>query len=95
MNSTGIGYPEAAKVGSIPALRIIGAAYFKGEGVEQNYLRGIRYLEQAANLGDVYSQYDIGVLYTTGKEVQKDFNKARRYFKMAADQGHVKAETLP
>ena len=85
---------EAAKEGSILALRVIGAAYFKGEGVEQNHLRGIRYWEEAARLGDKDSQYDLGFLYTMGKEVQKDINKARRYLKMAADQGHVKAATL-
>ena len=85
---------ESAKGGSIPALRMIGAAYFKGEGVEQNHLRGIRYLEEAAKLGDVDSQYDVGVIYTAGKVVRKDNNKARRYLKMAADQGHVKAATL-
>lgn len=85
---------EAAKEGSILALRVIGAAYFNGEGLEQNHLRGIRYLEEAAKLGDMDSQYDVGVIYTMGKEVQKDINKARRYLKMAADQGHVKAATL-
>ena len=85
---------ESAKKGSIPALRLIGAAYFNGEGLEQNHLRGIRYLEEAAKMGDMDSQYDVGVIYTMGKEVQKDINKARRYLKMAAEQGHVKAATL-
>lgn len=85
---------EAAKEGSILALRVIGAAFFKGEGVELNHLRGIRYLEEAARLGDMDAQYEVGFFYTLGKQVQKDINKARRYLKMAADQGHVKAATL-
>lgn len=85
---------EAAKVGYPLALKMIGAAYFKGEKVEKNPLRGIRFLEQAAQSGDVQAQYEVGFFYTTNEFVSADYEKAKEYLTMAADQGHQDAITL-
>lgn len=85
---------EAAKEGSLLALRAIGGAYMKGDLVEKNPLRAIRFLEQAAKAGDSQAQYDVGFHYSTGEHITEDFEKAERYLRMSAEQGFQQAVSL-
>ena len=59
-------YTEAAELGSVGALLILGIVYY-GEGVNKDEPRGIRLWQQAAMKGDVQSRHLLGdVEYANG-----------------------------
>jgi TPR repeat protein len=85
---------EAAKNGNADAMATIGLVFLKGDGVEKNVTRGIRYLEESAKMGLAEAQYAVGFSYAMGDNVRKDIPKAIEYLKLAAEQGNLEAKTL-
>ncbi len=57
-----------------------------GKGTDEDYQKGIAYLEQAAEQGYIDAIYSLGILYQSGDPIGKvDYAKARQYFELLAD----------
>lgn len=61
----------------------LGAMYYNGRGVEQDFSEALRYFEQAADLGDVVSMIDAGNICAWKLVEGIDDTKAIEYYVMA------------
>lgn len=87
-----ISLAKAAPKGHVTAQMLLGIFYIEGRGVEQNYAKGIIWLEQAANSNSNRAQNYLGNLYLHGQGVEQDLAKAKHYFEMAAKQNNADAK---
>lgn len=55
----------------------LGALYYKGEGVPQDYAKAFQLLNWAYNQGSTFGVYYLGTAYFYGRGVQQDYVKAR------------------
>jgi len=85
---------RAAKAGDARAQYRIGARYYYGTGVPQNYAEAVRWYRQSAGQGNASAQYALGYCYYHGCGVAQDKSEAARWFRKAADQGYAWAETI-
>ena len=67
---------KAANGGNTPSSVYLGNIYAKGEGVEQDMERAMKWYEQAASAGDARAQYIVGLAYLEGSGVPVDEGKA-------------------
>jgi SEL1 protein len=68
------------------AAAYLGTLYLRGEGVEQNYAKAIRWFRLGLENGEAFCQYEVGLVYLHGLGVTKDPLTAADYFKAAAKQ---------
>ena len=68
------------------AAAYLGRFHLRGEGVEQNYAKALRWFKLGLQNGDSFCQYEIGLMYLLGLGVPKDPVTAAEYFKAAAKQ---------
>ncbi|MDD3148492.1 MAG: hypothetical protein PHD82_14460 [Candidatus Riflebacteria bacterium] len=85
---------QAAKLGSIPARRMIGEIYHKGLGVKQDFATAANWFKLAAESGDAHAQFYLGTLYQCGMGVEFNLARAQDWLQKAANQGHKEAKTL-
>jgi len=83
---------KAAEQGNASAQFNLGAAYYNGDGVPQDYAQAAAWYRKAAEQGNSEAQYYLGVAYDTGQGVQQDDAQSAVWFRMAADQGNVQAQ---
>ena len=83
---------QSAKQGNQDAQYKLGVCYYKGEGVERDYVKAVEWLEKAAEQGNAEAQKDLGVCYYNGRGVEKDYAKAVRWFQKSAEQGYGEAQ---
>jgi TPR repeat protein len=69
----------------------LGALYYSGNGVKQDYTESALWYRRAAQQGNVDAQYSLGNMYLMGEGVQQDDNQAAHWYALAADQGHMSA----
>ena len=69
----------------------LGALYYSGNGVEQDYTESALWYRRAAQQGNVDAQFSLGNMYLMGEGVQQDDNQAAHWYALAADQGHMSA----
>ena len=50
----------------------LGAAYYGGQGVAQDYAEAVKWYRKAAEQNDAGAQYNLGVCYANGDGVAKD-----------------------
>lgn len=62
----------------------LGALYYTGDIVEQDYGKAAEYYEIAANLGYVQAIVNLGYIYEYGRIGQADYVKAYMYYSFAA-----------
>lgn len=70
----------------------IGASYYHGEGVPQDYAEAAKWFRLAAEQGLSQAQYNLGVSYADGKGVPKDDAEAAKWYRLAAEQGDAEAQ---
>lgn len=70
----------------------LGAMYYDGEGVMQNYSEALKWLRMAGDQGDSKAQFYLGSAYRNGKGVPQDDAEAVKWFRKAADQGNASAQ---
>ena len=58
-----IGTTKSAEQGEIQAINNLGAMYFNGEGVTQDYAKAIYWYEQAASQGHPLPQINLAAIY--------------------------------
>lgn len=69
----------------------LGCMYLEGNGVEQSYSEGIKWLTIAAEKGFTPAISTLAYIYMDGKYVEKSEEKALEYFRQAADRGDLDA----
>lgn len=69
-----------------------GIAYYKGDGVRQDFGVAASWFHQAADQGLATAQYELGSLYKIGKGVPRNLVAAANWYRKAADQGFSDAQ---
>jgi TPR repeat protein len=67
--------------------RLGNSYYFGSEGLRQDYVKAIFYLEKASENGQSIASYQLAEYYETGKGGIIDLIKAKEYYKKSCDQG--------
>jgi len=83
-----------AEQGDAVAQNNLGAVYYNGQGVPQDYVQARQWFEKAAAQGDAYAQFNQGVLYYKGQGVLHDYVHAHMWSSLAAANGNKKAVDL-
>ena len=78
--------------GDAVAQNNLGAVYYNGQGVPQDYVQARQWYEKAAAQGDANAQNSLGLLYHNGQGVPQDYTKARQWYEKAAAQGDAYAQ---
>ena len=83
---------KKAEQGDAEAQYFMGAYYYYGEGVEQDYTEAVKWFTLAAEKGVANAKYDLGRCYFIGSGVAEDKKKALELLEQASAQGHVAAK---
>lgn len=83
---------KAAEMGNIIAIGNLGAHYFFGYGVEQDYETALKYYKQAADMGSAWAQNKTGFMYNNGYGCEMNEAMAFSYFMKAAEQDDSEAQ---
>ena len=78
---------QGAEAGDVAAENKLGAAYYHGQGVPQDYAEGMRWFRKAADQGYAAAQNNLGWGYEHAQGVSQDYAEAMRWYRKAADQG--------
>ncbi|HVM83497.1 MAG TPA: hypothetical protein VMW18_06385 [Candidatus Binatia bacterium] len=77
-------FERLAKIGHPEAERLLGIAYYLGQGVPQDYARSLYWFEKASNQGCWTAYAATATLYRDGKGTALDLGKAYMWFNVAA-----------
>ena len=66
---------------------MVGACYYEGWGVAQDYADAVRLYRLAADQGHASAQCSMGEMFEYGEGVTKDTEEAVRLIRLAAEQG--------
>ena len=77
-----------ANQGNVMAQSLLGAMYYEGKGVLQNYIQAGLWLHAAAIQGNAGAQYYLGVMYHNGHGAPQDFVQAHMWYNLAEANGH-------
>ena len=80
--------------GDAVAQNNLGAVYYNGQGVPQDYVQARQWFEKAVAQGDANAQFNLGVLYYKGQGVLHDYVQAHMWSSLAAANGNKKAVDL-
>ncbi len=83
---------KLAEQGDAQAQWNLGAMYYYGQDITQDYMQAFYWYEKAAEQGHASAQYNIGVMYDNGQGVGQDYAEALKWYKLAAAQGHAEAQ---
>ncbi len=62
--------------------------YRKGQGVQQDYKKALKWNRLAAEQGFAKAQNNLGAMYANGHGVAQDYNEAMKWYRLAAEQGY-------
>lgn len=79
-----LGYKLGISADSGACMNDLGALYYMGELVEQDYARAAELYEMAMAHGCYQSVVNLGYIYEYGRTGEKDLGKACRYYALAA-----------
>lgn len=79
----------AADAGDREAQYLLSLMFFAGEGIKQNTLLGLKYLEMAARAEQVDAQFNLGNYYNL---YQMNYERAHYWWSLAAQQGLASAQ---
>jgi TPR repeat protein len=82
---------EKAEAGDAQAQYSLGAMYYEGRGVAQDYKEAAKWFARAAEQGYAEAQRQLGFMYE-GIGVAKDFKEAVKWYTRAAKQGNARAQ---
>ena len=85
----------SAEQGNSQAQYNLGASYYNGDGVPQDYEQALWWFRKAAEQGHADAQYMLGVIYYKGRRgVPQDYEQALWWSRKAAEQGHADAQRI-
>ncbi len=79
-----LGYKLGISSGNSTCMNDLGALYYRGELVEQDYVKAAELYEMAANRGCQQAIINLGYIYEYGRTGERDLEKAFRYYALAA-----------
>lgn len=77
-------YLQASGQGIADAYYNLGAMYFNGEGVPQDFDRALELFRQGAKRGSGRAAFEIGLMYYSGKGVAVDVQQELNWYRQAA-----------
>ena len=83
---------QAAKNGEADALTRLGAMYWLGSGVSQDYQEALHWYSRAANRGYAKAEYLLGAMYLKGQGVPPGYPQAMFWLRKAGEQSDSDAE---
>ena len=78
--------------GNAEAKFFLGALYYTGKAVDQDFFEAIKLFEESSNSGYTSATYNLGVIYSKGRGVDIDEQKAFYYYQKAANEGLDRAQ---
>jgi TPR repeat protein len=79
---------EAAELGNLQAMSVLGSMYLLGKGVKEDGRQAVAWLQKAIDGGYEDAVSVLGMAYATGKAgVKVDIPKAREMLQFATDRG--------
>ena len=87
-------YRKATDQGDAKAQIQLGNMYYKGQGVQQDYIKAMNWFRRAADQGLAKAQYYLGEMCRNGEGVARDYAEAVTWYRKAAEQGYVNAQIL-
>jgi Sel1 repeat len=85
-------YRIRAEQGDAKSQFALGAMYYYGMGVREDYAEAARWYLKSAEQGDVNAQYSMASIYHYGKGLPQDDLEAARWCRKAAEQGDAEAQ---
>jgi len=83
---------EQAEQGKARAQYKLGNAYLRGNEVDVDLGKAVKWFKAAADQNHAKSEYKLGYLYSQGKGVKKNNRTAFKYLKRSAESGHSPAQ---
>ena len=83
---------RSAEQGYADAQFNLGLAYYRGEGVSQDYTQAVSWWCKAAEKGYADAQSHLGLCYYKGEGVSQDYTQAVSWYRKAAEQGVAAAQ---
>lgn len=80
-------YSKACDANEAKSCSIIGAMYFKGDGVKQDFAKAAKPLEKACQQGEIRSCTWLGVLYERGDGLEQNISRAISIYQKACYSG--------
>lgn len=90
-------FSEAADKGNADAQALLSQMYFKGEGVAQDYKKGLEWAEKSMDNGNAELMFYFVKVYNKGWEeagIEEDFDKAAELLEKSAELGYYDAQIL-
>ena len=81
-------HQQVAEQGDSYAQRFLGASFYLGLGVTQDYAEAAKWYKKAAEQGDSGAQNILGAMYEKGKGMPKDYVEAYKWFSIAGESGN-------
>ncbi len=81
-------YRERVERGEPDAQFLLALCYARGEGIDEDLSKAVKWWRKAAEQGHAGAQYYLGFLYYHGHGIPKDLSKAHELFLEAAGQGY-------
>jgi TPR repeat protein len=85
-------FRESAAHGDVRAEYNLGAMYYNGQGVPENYVIALKWYRLAAKQGNAEAEYNLGAMYYNGQGVPENYVIALKWCRLAAKQGYAEAE---
>ena len=82
----------AANKGDAESQFLLGRAYYRGEGVSQNYAKALDLYRAAATQGNLKAENNLASMYSNGQGTRPDRVEAAKWYRKAAEQGAALAE---
>jgi TPR repeat protein len=80
-----------AEQGNAQAQNGLGAMYYNGKGIAQDFKEAVKWYRLAAAQGYASAQVNLGAMYYEGQGVAEDFIRAYMWFSIAAAKGNSDA----
>ena len=81
-------HKQAEEQGDSYAQRFLGAIFYLGLGVTQDYAEAAKWYKKAAEQGDSGAQNILGAMYERGKGIPKDYVEAYKWFSISGESGN-------
>ena len=70
----------------------LGADYYDGQGVAQDYAEAVKWFRKAAEQNYAEAEANLGFCYDNGQGVAQDYVEAVKWYRKAAEQNYVSAQ---
>ena len=82
----------SVELGAPAGYHIMGLAYYRGLGVQQDYQKALQYFELLADRQEPFSAYMAGICYLNGYGTERNVQKGKTLIQSAATAGHTLAK---